>query len=148
MVAALIRATLTSLLVFGAALAAGMQVKGDGLDLLTMLSLALLVTMITALFGAGVAFRARTIQAAPAMQMPVFILLFLAPVYVPRELLQGWLQDAAGVNPITAIVEACRDLLAGLPAELSPAYGVAAAIIAVLVVWAVTGLRRAEASGG
>jgi ABC-2 type transport system permease protein len=146
--AALVRAGLTSLLVFGAALAAGMDVKGGGLDLLTMASLALLVALVTTLFGAGVAFRARTIQAAPAMQMPVFITLFLAPVYVPRDLLQGWLQTAADVNPVTAIIEACRDLLAGRGADLAPAYAIAAALVAVMLVWAVTGLRRAEAAGG
>jgi ABC-2 type transport system permease protein len=146
--AALIRGALTALLLFAVALAAGMQVKGDGVDLVAMTSLALLVSLVATLFAAGIAFRARTIQAAPAMQMPVFITLFLAPVYVPRDLLQGWLQTAADVNPVTAVVEACRDLLAGRSAELGVAYGITAALVAVMLVWAVSGLRRAEASGG
>ena len=33
--------------------------------------------------------RFRTIQAAPLMQMPVFLVLFFAPVYVPLDLLKG-----------------------------------------------------------
>ena len=33
--------------------------------------------------------RLRTMQAGPLMQMPVFLVLFLAPVYVPLALLGG-----------------------------------------------------------
>ena len=36
--------------------------------------------------GGGIAMRMRTMQAGPVMQMPIFILLFLAPVYVPLPL--------------------------------------------------------------
>ena len=39
--------------------------------------------------------RLRTMQAGPAMQMPVFLVLFLAPVYVPLDLLSGWLHAVA-----------------------------------------------------
>ena len=40
---------------------------------------------VSALWACGVAMRLRTIQAGPVIQMPVFILLFLAPVYVPID---------------------------------------------------------------
>ena len=43
--------------------------------------------------------RFRTIQAAPLMQMPVFLVLFFAPVYVPLELLEGWIESVAALNP-------------------------------------------------
>ena len=43
--------------------------------------------------------RLRTIQAGPAMQMPVFIVLFLAPVYVPLALLSGWISAVAQRQP-------------------------------------------------
>ena len=33
------------------------------------------------------------------MQVPVFLFLFLAPVYVPRELLGGWVHAVAPFNP-------------------------------------------------
>ena len=42
------------------------------------------------LWAAGVALRLRTMQAGPIMQMPVFLVLFFAPVYVPLPLLSGW----------------------------------------------------------
>ncbi len=33
------------------------------------------------------------------MQFPMFILLFLTPVYVPQALLAGWVAHVAKVNP-------------------------------------------------
>ena len=79
----------------------GMQVSGGGVDLFGLIVLALLVNLAALLFAAGVAMRLRTIQAGPAMQMPVFLVLFLAPVWVPYDLLAGWVHGAATVNPIT-----------------------------------------------
>ena len=35
------------------------------------------------------------------MQTPTFLILFLAPVYVPIGLLSGWVHAAASVNPLT-----------------------------------------------
>ena len=69
------------------ALATGMRVAAAAVDLFGLLVLALLVNLTATLFAAGVAMRPRTIQAGPAMQMPVFLILFLAPVYVPLALL-------------------------------------------------------------
>ena len=40
-------------------------------------------------WASGVAMRFRTMQAGPLMQMPVFLTLFFAPVYVPLALLSG-----------------------------------------------------------
>ena len=44
---------------------------------------ALLVNIAATFWAAGVALRLRSIQAGPLMQTPVFLILFLAPVYVP-----------------------------------------------------------------
>ncbi len=51
--------------------------------------LALLLNVAALLWAAGVAMRFRTIQAGPLMQMPVFLVLFLAPVYVPLDAPDG-----------------------------------------------------------
>ena len=66
-----------------------MNIGGNGVDLLGLYALALLLNLAGALWAAGVAMRLRTQQAAPVMQMPVFLLLFFAPVYVPLGLLAG-----------------------------------------------------------
>ena len=33
------------------------------------------------------------------MQIPVFMILMTAPVYVPRDLIQGWIETVAAVQP-------------------------------------------------
>ena len=111
--AAMVRAIAVGVLLFIVAIASGMQVDGNGVDLFGLIVLALLVNFTAAMWAAGVAMRLRTIQAGPAMQMPVFIILFLAPVYVPLDLLAGWVEAVAHINPFTALVEGGRDLISG-----------------------------------
>jgi ABC-2 type transport system permease protein len=142
------RATLVGILLFAIALATGMQVGGDGVDVAGLILLAYLMSLTATLFAAGVAMRMRTIQAGPAMQMPVFIVLFLAPVFVPLDLLGSWVHGVARVNPFTPIVETGRDLISGGDVNALLAYGVALALVAAMLAWAVRSLRSAEAAGG
>ena len=145
--AAWAQSTVVGTLLFAVALATGMQVGGDGVDVLGLIALAYLVSLAATLFAAGVAMRARTIQAGPAMQMPVFVVLFLAPVYVPLDLLSGWVHGAASINPFTPLVQTGRDLIEG-SADPAAAFAIAAALVAAFAWWAIRGLRNAEAAGG
>ena len=99
------------------------------------------------LWATGVALRLRTMQAGPVMQMPVFLLLFFAPVYVPLALLQGWIHGVATYNPITRVLEAGRGFLAGSPTEVGLAFALAAALVLGFSLWALRGLRSAEHAG-
>ena len=92
---ALSRAAMTLAVVALVAVAHGMQITGDGVDVFGLYGLAALLTLIGFGWAAGVAFRFRSIQAGPMMQTPVFLLLFLAPVYVPLSLLKGWIHTVA-----------------------------------------------------
>jgi ABC-2 type transport system permease protein len=145
--AALVRALITGVLLFAVGLIGGMQVDGGPGGILGLIALALAASLAAALFSAGVAFRLRTIQAGPAMQMPVFLLLFIAPVYVPLDLLSGWVKTVAHVNPVTPLLDTGRDFISGGPADLALAGGVGAGLIVLFGVWAVRGLRQAEAAG-
>jgi ABC-2 type transport system permease protein len=145
---ALVRWLFTASVVTVAALIAGMEVPGRGADLVALALLGMLVNTCAVLWACGVAMRLRTAQAGSLIQMPVFIALFLAPVYVPVSLLHGWLQSVAEVNPVTPVLEAARSLLAGSPSEVGLALGVLAGGIALMSVWARTGLRNAERAGG
>ena len=69
--------------------------------------------------------RFRTIQAAPLMQMPVFLILFFAPVYVPLELLEGWIHGVAALNPVTYILETGRGFVAGDAPHIAGAFAIA-----------------------
>jgi ABC-2 type transport system permease protein len=144
---AMIRAAIVGVLLFTVAIATGMQVHGDGVDLFGLIVLALIVNFTAAMWAAGVAMRLRTIQAGPAMQMPVFIVLFLAPVFVPLELVGGWVHSVAQVNPFTAIIEGGRDLISGQSFPVLVAYSIAVALPIAFSFWAVRGLRKAEAAG-
>jgi ABC-2 type transport system permease protein len=145
---ALTRATFTYCILFTVALIAGMNVEGGGVDLAGLIGLSLLVNMAALMFAAGIAFRFRSLQAGPLMQTPTFLVLFLAPVYVPVELLHGWIQAVAEVNPITALLDAVRSLLAGAPEDVGLAFAVALALVGLFLTWALRSLRQAETAGG
>ena len=142
--AALIRTLFVGGMVFAVALATGMEVGGNGVELGGLIGLALLVNVGATLFGAGVSLRFRTMQAAPALQTPVFLFLFLAPVYAPRDLLAGWIHAVANVNPATALLEAGRGLISGLPADVALAFAAAGALALLFAVFALRGMRSAE----
>jgi ABC-2 type transport system permease protein len=145
--AALGRWVVTATLLTTVALVAGMKVGGDGVDLFALYGLALIVSLAGTLWATGVAMRFRTMQAGPVMQMPVFLLLFFAPVYVPLSLLKGWLHAVASVNPSTALLEAGRSLISGSPEHVALAYAVALGLAFGFVFWALRGLRSAERAG-
>ena len=145
--AALVRWLLTAAILTGVALVAGMQVGGDGVDLFGLYSLAVLLNIAAIFWAAGVAMRLRTMQAGPVMQMPAFLVLFFAPVYVPLSLLHGWIHALATVNPVTRVLEAGRSFLAGSPTEVGVAFAVAFALVAAFSLWALRGLRSAERAG-
>ena len=146
-IAAFLRWTIVASAVTVVALVAGMEVSGDPVELVGMYSLALLVNVCGFMWSAGIAMRFRSLQAGPLMQMPVFILLFFAPVYVPLDLLSGAMHAVAVLNPITYVLEAGRSLISGEPEQVALAFALAAALAGVLVLWAFRGLRRAEAAG-
>jgi ABC-2 type transport system permease protein len=147
-IAAIVRWVVTASVLTAVALAVGMKVGGGAVDLFGLYTLALLVNFTALLWSAGVAMRLRTMQAAPAMQLPVFLVLFFAPVYVPIDLLAGWIEAIASINPATAFLESGRSLLAGDPEHVLLAFGLALGLGAVFAVWALRGLRSAEAAGG
>jgi ABC transporter DrrB family efflux protein len=145
--AAVVRWALSATLLTVVAVAAGVRVHGSGVDLFGLYALALLVNVAALLWSAGVAMRLRTMQAGPAMQLPVFLVLFFAPVYVPIGLLAGWIHAIASVNPATAFLEGGRSLLAGDPEDVALAFSIAFALVLGFAVWAVRGLRSAERAG-
>jgi ABC-2 type transport system permease protein len=145
-IASLVRVTMTGTLVTVLALLTGMPISG-GFDLFGLIGLAVLVNVAATLFGAGVAMLMRTQQAGPVIRTPIFLVLFLAPVFVPMNLLAGWIEVVARLNPFTAILDAARGFLAGEPTGVLPAFAIGFALILVFALWALLGLRSAERAG-
>jgi ABC-2 type transport system permease protein len=145
--AALMRWAMIAVVLTVVALIAGMKIGGSGIDLFGLYGLAIIFNQVGMLWACGVAMRLRTVQAAPLMQTPVFLALFLAPVYVPLHLLRGWIHHVARLNPLTFMLEAGRGFIEGRPTQVAAAFGIAAALFALFAVWARTGLVRAERAG-
>ena len=144
---ALLRWAITGTFVTVAALIAGMHIDGNGVQLVGLVGLGIVMNLVAALWACGVAMFLRTEQAGALIQMPVFVLLFLAPVYVPLPLLTGWIHDVANINPVTAVLEAGRGLLAGSPVKVGVAFLALAIATAVLSTFARRGLASAERAG-
>ena len=145
-IASLVRATMTGTLVTVIALVARIPISG-GFDIFGLVGLAVLINIAATLFGAGVAMLLRTQQAGPVIRTPIFLVLFLAPVFVPLNLLTGWIETVARLNPFTPILGTARGFLAGDPTNVVSTFAISAALVVVLALWAVYGLRRAEKAG-
>jgi ABC-2 type transport system permease protein len=145
---ALGRWSVTATVLTVVALVAGMQVGGNGVDIFALYALAVFVNACGLLWSAGIAMRLRTMQAAPLMQLPIFLSLFFAPVFVPVALLASWLEFIARLNPVTLLLGAGRSLIAGSPEHVAYAFAVAAGMVLLFSIWAVRGVRKAEAAGG
>ena len=92
--------------------------------------------------------RFRTLQAAPLMQLPVFLSLFFAPVFVPVELPGGLAAGDRALEPGDADARG-RPKPDSRPAGAHhrPRSAPALALIALFSI-VLAGLRRAEAAGG
>ena len=142
--AAAVRFLFTTVWITLAGFIGGLRIDGSGVDLFGLLLLGLLVNAAATLFAAGVSYRARTLQAGPFMQIPIFLTLFLAPVYVPLSLLSGWIHGAAQVNPATALLQAGRGFISGAHETTGVAFACGAALTVLMAFYALRGLRRAE----
>jgi ABC-2 type transport system permease protein len=145
--AALVRWSIVAVLLTVVAFVVGMRVGGGAIDLVGLYALAALVNFCGFFWAGGIAMRFRTIQAGPLMQMPVFLVLFFAPVYVPLDLLEGWIHNVATVNPVTYLLETGRGFVSGDPPHIAGAFAIAIGLGLLFWVWAFRGLRSAEAAG-
>jgi ABC-2 type transport system permease protein len=93
---------------------------------------AVAITAITAVgiggIAAAIALRTGSLSLLQSIFPLVFIMLFTAPAFFPRELLAPVLRDLAPYNPLTYVVEGVRALLTGDPSLGDPWLGLLAAV--------------------
>ncbi len=112
------------------------------------LVIALLIVMgmavVAATWGTSLAFKFKTQSAAPLMQVGMLLAVLTTTAYAPLELLEGWLQDVARINPVTQIVEAARQGFVGEVtwAETWPGLLALAGLAVLLSMLALRGMRR------
>ncbi len=144
---ALMRWAIVGTVVTVAGLLAGMRVDGQGVQLVGLLGLGIAMNFTAALWACGIAMFLRTEQAGPLIQMPVFVALFLAPVFVPISLLTGWIHAVSSINPVTSVIEAGRGLFAGSPVKVGLAFALLAGGALAMAGFARRGLASAERAG-
>ncbi|MEK6272083.1 MAG: ABC transporter permease [Actinomycetota bacterium] len=99
---------------------------------------------VAALWGVTIALRFKSQSAAPLMQAGAFVFILTTTAYAPLDLLQGWLQDVASINPVTQIVEAARQGFVGGVGwgDTWPGLLALAGLLALLSALALRGMRR------
>jgi ABC-2 type transport system permease protein len=97
---------------------------------------AIVLAAITAIgiggLASAIALRTGSLSLLQSIFPFVFILLFTAPAFFPRDFLSPALRDVAAYNPLTYVVEAVRGLLQGDHALGNPLEGLAAALLLAL----------------
>ena len=76
-----------------------------------VLGIAFLWGMGFAGYSVAAGIRSGSAQGAQAATFLFFPALFIAPTFVPREALTGWLSTAAAFNPTTYVIEAMRGIM-------------------------------------
>ena len=146
MLAAQARSILTTTVVLIAGMVGGVMLPGLASTLILYL-FALLFGAAASFWAIAVALRARTIQAAPIMQLVVFLSVFMSVAYVPQSAMTGWLAAVAQYNPVTYILDAARSAeLTGMViwSETWPGLLAALGLMIVLGAFALAPLRHLE----
>lgn len=86
----------------------GMSFPGGILGVLLLLLGCIATGVLGCLWGTGLAYRFKSMAAAPLMQVGVFVLVFLSATQVPMDGLSGWLHTIARVNPATNLLHMSR----------------------------------------
>jgi ABC-type multidrug transport system permease subunit len=144
LVTAAVRVALGMAVLFGVAIAVGVRMHGSPWNTVALVGIALAYGMTVSLWAIGMALRVRSMQGAPAMQVPALIALFFAPAFAPLALLTGWIHGTASWNPVSYLLESGRGYVAGDPTDVARAFIALAVLLPLVVVWTATGLRRAS----
>ena len=102
------------------------------------------MAIVAATWGTSLALRFKTQSAAPLMQAGMFLAVLLTTAYAPLDLLTGWLQEVARINPVTQVVEAARQGFVGdvTWAETWPGFVALIGLAAILTFFALRGMNR------
>lgn len=145
-IVAVIRSLIAAAALTVAALLGGMKSDAGPIQAAELVAMIVVVAVIASLWACGVAMRIRATRGGPFMYSPILVVLFLTPVYVPANLLRGWLVSVVHWNPMTYMVEGARSLLAGSEHSIGRGFGLSVLLLALAAAWAIRGVRQAERS--
>jgi ABC-type multidrug transport system permease subunit len=138
-----LRSLIPATFLLAVALAVGAHWPGL-LGLLIALVVVMGMAVVAATWGTSLAFRFRSQQAAPLMQVGMFLAVLLTTAYAPLDLMTGWLQEVARINPVTQVVETARQGFVGSVtwADTWPGLLALFGLAAVLSFLALRGMER------
>jgi ABC-type multidrug transport system permease subunit len=126
----------------------GIGAHWPGLDgLLLTYAMVAVTAAVAACYASTLALHYKSQSAAPLMQAGMLALILMTTAYAPLELLQGWLQDVARLNPMTLVVDAVRQGYVGTIAwnETWPAIVALAGMLTIVGALSLRGMRRTAA---
>lgn len=131
---------LQATIVLGIGLLLGLQSATGILGLLAVIGIAILLGTGFAGFTVSAALGSGSAAATQGASFIFFPLTFLAPTFVPLDLLSGWLKTAAGFNPITYVLEAMRALMNNGWDGLAIAKALIACLLLAVAMYGLAGL--------
>jgi ABC-2 type transport system permease protein len=88
----------------------GAHVQGGAASIVSIVVIGTLFALGIGGVGLAVALRTGSSESVQATFPVVFIVMFLSSAFFPRNLMSGWFKAVAGVNPLSWLVEAMRNL--------------------------------------
>jgi ABC-2 type transport system permease protein len=145
LITAVLRSFLPVVIVLFVGVLGGMSMPGGPLALAVLLLATWAIALIGVSWGVALAYRFKSMSAAPLMQVAVFVLVFLSESQVPAEGLTGWLEVVSRYNPATYILRMGRQGFLGEVtwAETWPGLVAFAGMFVVVAGFAWSNLRRA-----
>lgn len=140
------RALIPATAVLSVGLVLGVHWPGvDGLLIAYLMVVAM--AAVAACWGTMLALRFKSQAAAPLMQAGMLALIFMTAAYAPQELLQGWMQEAARLNPVTQVLDAARQGFVGAVSwgETWPGLVAVGALLALLGALSLREMHRSSA---
>jgi ABC-2 type transport system permease protein len=101
--------------VVGVALAIGFRPNARGIEWLATAAILGLLAFAISWLSAALGLRARSVEAASNLAMPLMLLVFIGSGFVPTDTMPGALRVFAEYQPFTPIIETIRGLLMGTP---------------------------------
>jgi ABC-2 type transport system permease protein len=135
---------LQSVFFLAVAFAFGARYPGGVAAVLATIVLAAITAVGIGGIAGAIALRTGSLSLLQSIFPFVFVLLFTAPAFFPRELLTPALREAAVYNPLTYVVEAVRGLLSADEALGDPWAGLAAAVLLALATTSLATLALRE----
>jgi ABC-2 type transport system permease protein len=112
---AMIQTALSLVVVFGVAVAIGFRPTAGLLEWIVAAGLMAMVTLALTWLCVALGLRAKSVETASNIPMPLIILPFLSSGFVPTETMPAALRWFAEYQPFTPIIETLRGLLMGTP---------------------------------